>query len=112
MNSLVRNQASQIFAALSHSTRLRIIELLCTGKKNVNEVASALRLSQSGTSQHLAVLTRAGLLAVEQHGVSRTYRIRGPRIQRILDLISEFCEAHDLTGISAEAEDSAKELTA
>jgi DNA-binding transcriptional ArsR family regulator len=105
MNSLIRERSSQIFTALSHSTRLRIIELLCTGEKTVNEIAADLHLSQSGASQHLAVLTRAGLLAVEQHGVSRVYRIRGPRIQRILDLIAEFCEVHELFGIPEEAED-------
>ena len=112
MNGAIHEQVSQIFTALSHTTRLRIIELLCTEEKTVNEVASALRLSQSSASQHLAVLARAGLLAVEQHGVSRIYRIRGPRIQRILDLVSEFCEAHEIQGHLEEVEDAAKGLTA
>ncbi len=98
MNEQTREQASQLFAALAHPTRLQIVELLCAQERTVNEIAADLHLSQSGTSQHLAVLTRAGLLKVQPHGVSRIYRIRGPRIERIMNLIAEFCEVHDLRG--------------
>lgn len=104
MNKLILKQACLIFDALSHPTRLRIVELLCEGEKTVTEIAMHLHLSQSSTSQHLAVLTRAGTLVVEPQGVSRFYRIRGPRIQRILDLITEFCEVHSLYGSVEEDE--------
>ena len=104
MNDLIRERASQLFASLAHPTRLKIAELLSTGERTVNEIATELRLGQSGTSQHLAILTRAGVLVVEQRGVSRYYRVRGPRIPRILDLIVEFCQTHELYGMPADAE--------
>ena len=104
MNDLICQRASQLFTSLSHPTRLRIAELLCTGEKTVNEIAAELHFSQSGTSQHLAILTRAGVLVVEQRGVSRFYRVRGPRIQRILDLIVEFCHTHELYGMPTDSE--------
>jgi DNA-binding transcriptional ArsR family regulator len=98
-------RVSQLFAALSHPTRLEIVERLCTEEKTVNELAAELHLSQSSTSQHLAVLTRAGLLTVKPHGVSRYYRIRGSRIERIINLMTEFCEVHGLRGTNeAESE--------
>ena len=50
-----REQASQLIAAHSHPTRLRIIELLCRGERSVNPIAGELNLFQSGTSQDLAV---------------------------------------------------------
>ena len=103
MKPPVREQASQLFAALSHPTRLRIVELLCNNELTVNEIASALRIGQSGTSQHLAILTRAGVLTVEPRGASRLYCVRGPRIARILALIEEFCQVHELYGIPEEA---------
>src|SRR5579871_4116887 len=98
MDTYIRERAVTLFAALAHPTRLKIVELLLHEGRTVNEIAGALGVSQSGTSQHLAVLTRAGVLAVEPRGASRTYRIRGPRIERILTLIEEFCRVHALYG--------------
>jgi ArsR family transcriptional regulator len=103
MESAVRERAGQLFAALSHPTRLRIVELLCSTEMTVKEVASALNQGQSGTSQHLAILARAGILTVEPRGASRRYRVRGPRISRILGLIEEFCTVHELYGNAEEA---------
>lgn len=102
MHSATRQRAGRLFAALAHPARLRIVELLCQGEQTVNGIATELDLSQSGTSQHLSILTRAGVLVVEPHGAARIYRVRGPRIGRILALIEEFCEAHKLYGMSDE----------
>ncbi len=106
MNNMMRARASQLFDALSHPTRLRIVELLCTGERSVGEIAEALDLGQSGTSQHLAVLTRAGVLAVEPAGTARIYKMRGPRIGHILKLIEEFCAVHELYGFADEDENT------
>ena len=105
MNEPTRDRASQLFAALSNPSRLRIVELLCHQEMSVNQICEALSLNQSATSQNLATLTRAGLLRVEQQGASRIYRIRGPRITRILALIEEFCQIHKLSGME-EAEEA------
>ncbi len=112
MDKRTRDRASLLFGALANPTRLRIVELLCGGERTVNDVAAALNLPQPSTSQHLAVLARAGVLAVEPRGASRIYRVRGPRIVRILALIEEFCAIHSLygpeddLGIETEAEKS------
>jgi ArsR family transcriptional regulator len=94
----IRLRASEIFGALSHPTRLRIVELLQDGEKTVGDIAATLGLMQSGTSQHLAILARAGVLSVDQRGSLRFYRLRGPRVGRILALIEEFCSVHSLEG--------------
>ena len=108
MNEQIRQRASALFAALAHPTRLRIVELLIQGEETVNGIAGALEITQSGASQHLAVLTRAGVLCVEQRGSSRFYRVRGPRIAYILSLIENFCTVHNLYGTAdvPEGEDS------
>lgn len=92
---------TELFGALAHPTRIRITELLLDGEQTVGEIASALSLHQSGTSQHLAVLARAGVLEVDQRGAARFYRVRGPRVGRILDLMEEFCAIHNLSGYGA-----------
>jgi ArsR family transcriptional regulator len=98
MEALTRERAGHLFGALSNPTRLRIVELLRDGDRTVNEIAVALGISQSGASQHLAILTRAGVLVAAPRGSTRHYRVRGPRILRILDLIEEFCQVHGLSG--------------
>jgi len=104
VDNLTRDRASQLFSALSHPTRLRIVELLGPGPRSVNDISESLQVSQSGISQHLAVLTRAGVLAVEPMGAVRMYRVRGPRIVKILTLIEEFCTVHQLYGLASEGE--------
>jgi DNA-binding transcriptional ArsR family regulator len=106
MDKHIRERASLLFAALGHNTRLRMVELLLTGERSVNEIAAALNLQQSTTSQHLAVLTRAGVLVVDPRGATRCYRVRGPRIGRILALIEEFCTVHSLYGGDGEEGES------
>jgi DNA-binding transcriptional ArsR family regulator len=110
VNIPTRERASSLFAALGHPTRLRIVELLMEGEQSVNEIAKSLNITQSGTSQHLAILTRAGILVAEPRRATRMYRIRGPRISRILDLITEFCEVHHLYGTGEEAEHLASSI--
>jgi DNA-binding transcriptional ArsR family regulator len=105
MDIQTRERAVQLFDALSHPARLRIVELLCEGERTVNEIASAVDISQSGTSQHLAVLTRVGMLVMEPSGTSRIYRIRGPRIGHIMQLIEEFCQINGLYGASEPTEE-------
>ena len=109
MNKLTRDRASQLFAALSNPARLKIVELLCNQEMSVNQICTALSLGQSATSQNLATLARAGVLKVEQQGASRIYRVRGPRIARILALIEEFCQVHELYGFVEETEESLNE---
>ena len=69
----------------------------------------------AGAIRHVtkpAALTRAGILVVEHKGANRIYRVRGPRIARILALIEEFCTVHELYGLAAETESAEKEKTA
>jgi len=98
MSRETRERACLLFLALSNPTRVRIVELLFDGERTVGEVAEEVGIGQSGASQHLALLARAGLLKCSARGTSRVYRIRGPRIEKIVGLIQEFCEVHGLYG--------------
>ncbi|MGV3618925.1 MAG: ArsR/SmtB family transcription factor [Fimbriimonas sp.] len=102
MDPATRERACDLFSALAHPIRMRIVEFLCDGERTVGEVATEMKIGQSGASQHLALLARAGVLVVEPRGTSRYYRVRGPRIGRILTLIEEFCHVHSLFGSSEE----------
>jgi DNA-binding transcriptional ArsR family regulator len=83
-----------LFQALAHPTRLRMVELLTEKDHTVSEVTEALGLLQPNASQHLAILSRAGVVKVIPEGASRCYVLRGTRISRILELVNEFRQIH------------------
>lgn len=101
-----RARVAALFSAMGHSNRITIVELLSEEELSVGEISSRLGLGQSSASQHLAALLRSGVLTVTQRGTCRLYRVRGPRIPKILALITEFCEVQGLSGTpSSEADD-------
>ncbi len=92
------DRMAAIFGALSHATRVEIVRAISDGPKGVNAIAKATGISQSSASQHLAILERVGLVKVEKRGTSRIYSIRGPRVARLIDTLTEFCDIHGLRG--------------
>ena len=98
METHTRERAAELFSALGSPSRLRIVELLIEGPRSVGQIVAATDIGQSGVSQHLAILTRAGVLLVHPQGASRIYSVRGQRIGRIVGLIAEFCAVHGLYG--------------
>ncbi len=62
-------------AALADPTRRAIVEQLRAGPLPVATIAEAMPVSRPAVSQHLRVLTDAGLLAVTPNGTRRFYSI-------------------------------------
>lgn len=62
--------------ALASAERLTIVMMLNdAGAHNVTEIADAIELSQSATSQHLAKLRNAGIIEAEPRGNAVYYSI-------------------------------------
>lgn len=59
---------AEIFKALSHPTRLRILKILKNGKCNIAEIAEKFSISQSSVSQHLKILENAGVVSKVKEG--------------------------------------------
>lgn len=82
---------------LGHPVRVRIVELLRDGERSVGDLQAALGLDSGGTSQHLGVLRRQGVLETRKQGTSVFYRVRDPRTFQLLDsarqIISSSLEA-------------------
>ncbi|OWK42397.1 hypothetical protein FRUB_04475 [Fimbriiglobus ruber] len=64
-----------LLQALAEPTRLRIIDLLLTGKKNVTDLARDLNIEMANVSVHLRVLRQAGLVLNEKHGRQVEYSL-------------------------------------
>jgi len=75
------------FKLLSEPTRLRLLQLLMTGEKSVNELVSATNTTQANISKHLGILADGGLVTRRKVGISTIYRIADPSIFTLCDLV-------------------------
>lgn len=66
---------ANVFRALGHPDRLRIVELLKSRDRTVNEIVLSLGVSQPNVSKHLAVLRDVHLVKVEARGQERVYQL-------------------------------------
>lgn len=80
-------QVAQYFNALSEPNRLRILNLLRDGERNVGEIAQRCGSTVANVSRHLAMLAKHGLVAREARGTSVYYRIADPGIYQLCDLV-------------------------
>ncbi|MCS6788007.1 MAG: metalloregulator ArsR/SmtB family transcription factor [Aigarchaeota archaeon] len=83
------DQVAEFLAALSHPKRLRILSVLREGPRAVTELARAVGLSQSATSQHLQVLRGLGIVGVTRTGNMSYYSIADLRVLQLCRLAQE-----------------------
>jgi DNA-binding transcriptional ArsR family regulator len=74
------------FRALGEPQRLRILQVLESGEKTVNEVVDAIGTSQPTISRHLQALFDAGLVSRRRSGTSTVYFISDPLVFKLCDL--------------------------
>ena len=75
------------FRMLGEPQRLRILQLLQSGPKTVNEVVEALGVSQSNVSRHLQALADSGLLTRKRSGNNILYAIGDQVVYKLCDLV-------------------------
>ncbi len=81
---------ARICKAIADPKRLLIISELRDGPKTVGELAVDLELSQSNTSQHLAILRERGLVEATKDGSSVYYSLTSKKVVKAIDLLREF----------------------
>lgn len=73
-----RESRAEVFKALGHADRLRIVEELADGERCVCDLVAAVGSSWSTVSRHLSVLKAAGVVADEKRGLQAFYRLTLP----------------------------------
>ena len=69
--------AAAALKALGEPRRVEILRLLQSGPRAVGEIAAELDVTQQAASQHLAVLSAAGLVEeARREGTKRLYAVR------------------------------------
>lgn len=76
---------AELFKALAHPARVRVLELLAEGERPVSELLADIGLEASHLSQQLAVLRRAGVVTTRREGNAVYYRLADPSV---VDLIT------------------------
>jgi DNA-binding transcriptional ArsR family regulator len=59
---VIPNREPDVFAAISHPARRRMLDLLIETDRSVNALAEHFQMSRPAVSQHLRVLLDAGLV--------------------------------------------------
>ena len=87
---------SQFFKALSHPTRLMIINELLQKKICVNDIEEILELRQSNISQHLSLLRLLNIVDFKKDGNKKCYFLNNrDSIKEILDIVNEMKEGKE-----------------
>src|SRR5579863_996426 len=81
---------SDAFNAVAEPQRRRILDYLARGERPVNDVVSALGLSQPQVSKHLRVLREVGVVSVRDEGRQRLYKLDGRQLRPIYDWVKSF----------------------
>lgn len=74
--------------AIAHPLRLRILEVLRAGERNVGEIEEAAGIGQPALSQQLTVLRKANLVETRKEGKLVYYRLGEEQLAAIADLIN------------------------
>jgi DNA-binding transcriptional ArsR family regulator len=80
-------QVAAYFQVLAEPTRLRILNLLRGGEKNVGELALECGYTAANVSRHLSLMTKHGLVSREGRGTSVYYRLTDESVDALCDLV-------------------------
>lgn len=69
---------AELFKALAHPARIRVLEVLAGGERSVGELLQPVGIEASHLSQQLSVLRRAGLVTSRKEGASVFCAIKDP----------------------------------
>ena len=85
----------ETFAALAEPNRFRIVELLRSGPRPVNEIGDRLELNQPQVSKHLRVLKEAGLVDVQPRAQQRLYELRAEPLRALHNWLERYRRVWD-----------------
>ncbi len=78
--TIVTKELAELFGVLAHPHRIRIIEELLAGEKDVKSIAEVLGIAPTAVSQHLSLLRSHRLISERKQGRSVFYHLRKPEL--------------------------------
>jgi DNA-binding transcriptional ArsR family regulator len=87
--SVAAGKASDLLKAIGHPHRLMLLCQMIERERTVGELAAALGIRESTTSQHLALLRRDGLVQPRREAQTVWYSIASESARRIMETLFE-----------------------
>jgi DNA-binding transcriptional ArsR family regulator len=75
---------AELFKALAHPARIRVLEVLSEGEHSVSDLQPLVGIESSHLSQQLGILRRAGLVSSRKVGASVIYALADPLLADLL----------------------------
>ena len=85
MKDSLQQFKADLFKALAHPMRIRILEILRQGERTVADIQSELGVESSMVSQQLAILRMKQIVGSRKAGTSVFYHVRDAQVYQILD---------------------------
>lgn len=106
---VVAKELSEIFKVIAHPDRIRLIEELRSGEKDVNTLGGTLGLPGPRVSQHLSLLRLHRVVEERRDGRHHYYHLTQPEIADWITEGLDFIEGR-MAGVSRSAIDTARRL--
>ena len=78
---------AQYFKALAEPMRLKVLNALQDGEKNVGQLTEISGSTQANVSKHLALLAQSGLVKRDSRGTCVYYSIADPSVYELCELV-------------------------
>jgi DNA-binding transcriptional ArsR family regulator len=89
MTPRAKHRVEDRIAAFGDPVRRAILEMLAEGPRSVGDISGRLPISRPAVSQHLKVLSEAGLIAHDSVGTRNLYRIEPERVAEVRDYLDD-----------------------
>ena len=80
-------QVAARFKLLGEPMRLRILQAVCRGPRNVNDIVAATGSTQANVSKHLALLAAGGVLTRKKEGQCVYYGMKNQLVVKLCELV-------------------------
>ncbi len=90
MTKTAKHATEDVFSAIAHPLRRRLLDLLAEGEQPVNRLAMPFEVSRPAVSQHLRVLLEVGLVSERRSGRERRYRLHPDRLRDVRDWLATY----------------------
>lgn len=94
MQEKLREYKASIFQALSHPTRIAILEVLRDREISAGTIQEKLGVEQANLSQHLGILRSRQIVVSRKDGNQVFYSIRNRMLLEVLDVMRRYFHAN------------------